>query len=89
MTEQECALWELAKIIMANERAEAEAVKGYTEQLEAITRAKKLFMEDREKLELLERLEAETVEKTQDELSHGHSLYLEFSELTDIVPKED
>ena len=34
-------------------------------------------------------LEAETEEKTQDELNHGHSLFEEYTELTGIQPKED
>lgn len=82
-------LYELAGQLMANNRAEAEAVKGYTEQLNVIRRAKYVCSNLPNILALLERLEAETEEKTQDELSHGHALLDEYTELTGIVPKED
>ena len=87
--ERECVLYELASMLMANERAEAEAVKGYTDQLRLIAKAKALCDDMPDMLDLLGRLEAETEEKTQDELSHGNSLYREYTELTGIVPKED
>ena len=88
-SEQECVLYELAGMLMANNRAEAEAVKGYTEQLNVIRKAKEVCANVPRIVDLLNRLEADTEEKTQDELSHGHALYDEYTELTGIVPKED
>lgn len=82
-------LYDLAAMLMSNGRAEAEAVRGYTEQLKLIAKAKVLCGDMPEMIELLDRLEAETEEKTQDELSHGDSLYKEYTALTGIVPKED
>lgn len=87
--EQACVLYELAEVLMDNERAEAEAVRGYTVQAKLIDKAKALFAENEAFMGLLDRLAAETEEKTQDELSHGKSLYAEYTELTGIVPKED
>ena len=87
--EQEAILLELGAMLMANERAEAEAVRGYTQQLDLIRKAREVCADLTELYALLDRIEAETVEKTQDELSHGNSLYLEYTELTGIVPKED
>lgn len=87
--EQENVLYELAEVLMDNQRAEAEAVKGYTVQAKIIDKAKALFTDNEEFMNLLDRLSAETEEKTQDELSHGNSLYLEYTALTGIVPKED
>lgn len=87
--EQEAILLELGEMLMANERAEAEAVRGYTQQLDLIRKAREVCADLTELYALLDRIEAETVEKTQDELSHGNSLYLEYTELTGIVPKED
>ena len=87
--EQECALLQLGAKLMANNEAEAAAVKGYTEQLELIRKAKPVCANIPEITEVLERLEAETEEKTQEELSHGHSLYDEYTELLGITPKED
>ena len=82
-------LYDLAAMLMSNGRAEAEAVRGYTEQLKLIAKAKVLCGDMPEMTELLDRLEAETEEKTQDELSHGDSLYKEYTALTGIVTKED
>lgn len=82
-------LYDLAAMLMSNGHAEAEAVRGYTEQLKLIAKAKVLCGDMPEMIELLDRLEAETEEKTQDELSHGDSLYKEYTALTGIVPKED
>lgn len=89
ISERQCVLYELASMLMTNERAEAEAVRGYTDQLRLIAKAKALCDDMPDMLDLLGRLEAETEEKTQDELSHGNSLYREYTELTGIVPKED
>lgn len=87
--EQEELLYALSAMLMQNNKMEADAVKGYTEQLDLIRKVKKACANLPELSELLDRLEADTVEKTQDELNHGNSLYQEYTELTGIVPKED
>lgn len=87
--EQEELLYELSSMLMHNNKMEADAVKGYTEQLDLIRKVKEACANLPELSELLDRLEADTVEKTQDELNHGNSLYQEYTELTGIVPKED
>lgn len=86
--EQMCALNELAKVIAENNRKEAEAVEGYTEQLKAIAKVRSLFS-DTDVVGALDELEAETREKIADELSHSRSLNEEYTELTGIEPKED
>ena len=83
---KESMLYELADVIMANEKAEAEAVKGYNKQLELICSIKVMFPEQ---ADFFNKLEAATQEKIQDELSHGNSLYAEYTTLTGIAPKED
>lgn len=87
--EQENILFQLGAMLMYNNKMEADAVKGYTEQLNLIRKAKELCSDLQELMELLEKLEEETEEKTQDELNHGNSLYAEYTELTGIAPKED
>lgn len=87
--EQEELLYALSAMLMQNNKMEADAVKGYTEQLDLIRKVKEACANLPELSELLARLEADTVEKTQDELNHGNSLYQEYTELTGIVPKED
>lgn len=87
--EQEELLYALSAMLMHNNKMEADAVKGYTEQLDLIRKVREVCAENAELVSLLDRLEAETVEKTQDELNHGNSLYREYTELTGIVPKED
>lgn len=87
--EQACILYKLAEVLMENNRAEAEAVRGYTEQLDVIREAKGKCAALPDIVALLEQLEAETEEKTQDELSHSHALLDEYTALTGIVPKED
>lgn len=87
--EQEELLYALSAMLMQNNKMEADAVKGYTEQLDLIRKVKEACANLPELSELLDRLEADTVEKTQDELNHGNSLYQEYTELTGIVPKED
>lgn len=87
--EQEVLLYALSAMLMHNNKMEADAVKGYTEQLDLIRKVREACAENAELVSLLDRLEAETVEKTQDELNHGNSLYREYTELTGIVPKED
>lgn len=86
---REQALYKLAIVIMKNESAEAEAVKGYTEQLAAIDCVRQFAADENDLTEYLNRLEAATSEKIADELSHGKSLYEEYTELTGITPKED
>lgn len=87
--EQSKALAHLAAIVAENNRREAEAVQGYTEQLEAISCAKESFAGDTEALAALSELEAATQEKIADELNHSYSLNAEYTELTGIAPKED
>ena len=87
--EQEELLYALSAMLMQNNKMEADAVKGYTEQLDLIRKVKEVCANLPELSELLDRLEADTVEKTRDELNHGNSLYQEYTELTGIVPKED
>lgn len=87
--DQKHILCELAEVLMDNARAEAEAVKGYTVQLDLIAKAKSMCGNDPEIVALLDQLAAETEEKTQDELSHGSALFEEFTALTGITPKED
>lgn len=86
--EQQCALNKLAQIVAQNNRREAEAVEGYTEQLKAIANVRSLFS-DAGVVDALNELEAATREKIADELSHSHSLNEEYTELTGIEPKED
>lgn len=86
--EQWLAINELAKVVSENNRREAEAVEGYTEQLRAIERAKAAF-NDADVLAALDELKAETEEKISDELNHSYSLNAEYSELTGIAPAED
>ena len=87
--EQIKAGYELARIIAQNDRREAEAVDGYTEQLAAISRAREAFAGNTEILSYLTTLEDETREKIADELSHSDSLRIEYSGLMGIDPKED
>lgn len=87
--EQECALIDLAIIIAENNKKEQEAIKGYTEQLKYVQNAKSLFPVYSEMWRKLSELEAATVEKTQDELSHSRDLNFEYTGITDISPKED
>lgn len=87
MEELEQLLYELSTKLMKNEEAEAEAVKGYNEQLALIARAKELA--DEELKAFLDKLEAATKEKISDELNHGESLYAEYVEMTGIQPATD
>lgn len=80
---------ELAEIVSENNKKEQEAVKGYTEQLQVIQRAKEAFPDDAEVLAMLEQLEAQTREKIADELNHSNSLTAEYTSITDIRAKED
>lgn len=87
MEELEQLLYELSTKLMKNEEAEAEAVKGYNEQLALIARVKELA--DEELKAFLDKLEAATKEKISDELNHGESLYAEYVEMTGIQPATD
>ena len=87
--EQRRIAYELAAIIAENDRREAEAVQGYTDQLAAISRAQAAFEGVDEVLAFLEELEAATKEKTADELSHARDLLAEYTALTGIAAKED
>lgn len=89
MNEKRCVLYKLAACVAENNRREAEAVQGYTDQLALIGRAKALSEDDTEGLAFLIELEAATQEKIADELSHSRSLNAEYTEMTGIVPKED
>ena len=87
--EQKCVLYELAAVVAENDRREAEAVQGYTEQLKGIGRAQAAFANDASALEYLAALEAATQEKIADELKHSDSLREEYTQITGIEPKED
>ena len=86
---RQCTLYKLAECIAENNRREAEAVQGYTEQLALIARAREETADNAEWTAFLDKLEAETQEKIADELSHSNSLNAEYTEMTGIVPKED
>lgn len=90
--ELKALLYDLSTMLMKNEKAEAEAVEGYNEQLKLIARVKELAESDEEGVELrdfLDKLEAATEEKISDELNHGQSLYAEYVEMTGIKPATD
>lgn len=94
--ELECAYYDLAVIIQKNQEREAQAVQGYTAQLQAISRLKNYLgtteeqkRENAEEIAFLDLLEAETKEKIADELNHEQGLLAEYVELTDIQIKED
>lgn len=87
--EKQVVLYKLAQNIAENNRRESEAVQGYTQQLEIIQRAKDVCSDDAEVLSFLTALESATEEKISDELSHSISLNKEYTQMTDIQPKED
>lgn len=87
MDEKTCAFMRLAKALQANAEKEAEAVKGYTEQLEAILAAKELA--DEEDRDFLSKLYEATQEKISDELNHNQSLLNEYVEFTGIPVAEE
>lgn len=87
--EQRRVACELAAIIALNDRREAEAVQGYTDQLGVIARAQAAFEGEEEVLSFLAELEAATKEKTADELSHARDLLAEYTAATGIQAKED
>lgn len=83
---------ELAITIQKNQEREAQAVQGYTEQLNAIENlyeALETQPNTEEEKAFLEQLRAETVEKIQDELNHEKGLLLEYVDLTGIEIKGD
>ncbi|MDE6274346.1 MAG: hypothetical protein K2L87_04795 [Clostridiales bacterium] len=85
MDELEKVLYDLSTKIMKNQKAEAEAVEGYNEQLKLIAAAQDLAV-DKELKNFLDELEAATKEKISDELNHGESLYAEYVQMTGIKP---
>ena len=88
MTEQDKKLSEVAKILQANAKREADAIEFYTLQLELIEEAISI-MEEGELKELLKSLYSETEEKISDELNHSASLVNEYVQLTGINIAED
>ena len=87
--EQKRALLKLSAVVAENNRREAEAVQGYTEQLNAVLDAQTAFEDFPDVLEALGELEVETREKIADELNHSVSLNEEYTALTGIAPKEE
>lgn len=87
--ENQKLLYALSGVLMKNEQSEAEAIEGYNEQLKIIQEVKAAFASEPDFVEFLNKLEAATQEKIQDELNHGESLYREYIEMTGITPKED
>ena len=87
--EQKRALLKLSAVVAENNRREAEAVQGYTEQLNAVLDAQTAFEGFPDELESLGELETETREKIADELNHSVSLNEEYTALTGIEPKEE
>ncbi len=82
----------LAIVIQKNQEREAQAVQGYTEQLNAIDELYEAIgniPNSEEEKVFLEQLKAETVEKIQDELNHEKGLLLEYVDLTGIEIKEN
>lgn len=83
---------ELAITIQKNQEREAQAVQGYTQQLNAIDNlyeALETQSNAEEEKAFLEQLRVETVEKIQDELNHEKGLLLEYVDLTGIEIKGD
>lgn len=82
----------LAIMIQKNQEREAQAVQGYTEQLNAIDNLYNALENEpnnQEELAFLEELKSQTEEKIQDELNHEKGLLLEYVDLTGIEIKED
>lgn len=86
--ETEGLLLELGKELSANQEKEAEAVKGYTQQLAMILELIELT-KDEELGEFLHELADATEEKISDELNHQQGLLNEYVELTGIKISED
>lgn len=90
MEETERLLLELGKELSENQMKEAEAVKGYTQQLAMILEViDKLPAEKEDLREFLDKLAAETEEKISDELNHQQSLLGEYVSLTGINIAEE
>lgn len=90
MEETERLLLELGKELSENQMKEAEAVKGYTQQLAMIMEViDKLPAEKEDLREFLDKLAAETEEKISDELNHQQSLLGEYVSLTGINIAEE
>lgn len=87
MDERLKAFLNLARILQENAKREAEAIVGYTEQLEAILSAQAVAKDgDRD---FLDTLYSDTEEKISDELNHNQSLLTEYVEFTGIPVAED
>lgn len=84
----ECLEIKLAKVIEENQEREAQAVKGYTEQLGIIDKLLE-SASDSQEAEFFERLRAETEEKISDELNHQQGLLEEYVEFTGIKINKD
>ena len=88
-----CLEIELAKVIQENQEREAQAVKGYTEQLalidELISEIPYGDATQGDKLAFLEELKQATEEKISDELNHQQGLLMEYVEFTGIQIKKD
>lgn len=83
---------DLAIIIQKNQEREAQAVQGYTEQLQVIDNLYNALENEpntQEELAFLDELKSQTEEKIQDELNHEKGLLFEYVELTGIEIKED
>ena len=82
----------LAQVIEENQEREAQAVRGYTEQLGAIydlLRELSLLPKEQETIDFIEKLREETEEKISDELNHQKGLLFEYVSLTEIpIAKE-
>ena len=90
MEETERLLLELGTELSENQMKEAEAVKGYTQQLAMIMEViDKLPAEKEDLREFLDKLAAETEEKISDELNHQQSLLGEYVSLTGINIAEE
>ena len=89
--EIECLKNNLATVIQKNQEREAQAVQGYTEQLNAIDCLKQAMILNPSAdydVGYLNILRAQTIEKIQDELNHEKGLLLEYVDLTGIEIKE-
>lgn len=78
----------LAKVIQENQEREAQAVKGYTEQLSIIYTLIE-ESDDANTTAFYEKLKSETEEKISDELNHQQGLLMEYVEFTGIEIKGD
>lgn len=86
---QRKALYNVSLRLCTNNSAENEAVRGYTELLEAIDCAIALFAGVPEVITVLTTIRAATEEKISDELNHAHSLLSEYETLMGIDPAQD